>query len=396
MDYVEALSGLVQIDTSVPPGHNYREAMEYLVPLFRQVGLDAELIDIPPEHALGHEGRVCLVCHRRALGKRRLIFYGHVDVVPATGWDAFRPRFTQGKIYGRGTADMKGGIIALLGALEAVRDRPLEYDVSVAVTTDEETGQADQLRYLGQFLSPVNGAYVFSLDSDFGFVSIANLGVLQMDILVKGKSVHSGLSHLGENAVEDAVPLMQALLDLKKKVEERESGVAVHPDTGLTHMRGRLNINKIEGGLKVNIVPDRCLISVDRRLIPEENLADAEEELSTCLASVRGVDWESRDTFRIPTVPPCDDPIVDALAAIVQDVNGSTGKFGEMGSGDLYNIVAGDWNGKAFGLGVIRPDCNIHGNNEFVYLRDVEALAEIIARLLAKGSQAANLMEGNV
>lgn len=383
MDYVKVLSGFIQIDTSVPPGNNYRQAMEYLVPLFRQAGLESKLVDIPPEHAEGRKGRASLVCHRRGAGKPRLIFYGHADVVPAVGWGAFTPRFANGRVYGRGAADMKGGIVALLGALEAVKDRSLKYDVSVVVTTDEETGQADQLRYLGEFLSPVKGAYVFSLDSNFGFVSITDLGVLQMDILVKGKSVHSALSHLGVNAVESAVPLLQALLDLKKKVEERESKVMVHPDTGLVRMKSKLNINKIEGGLKVNIVPDGCLISVDRRLIPEENLADAERELLACLASVRGVEWEARDTFRIPTVPPCNDPIVDALAEIVQEVNGSTGKFGEMGSGDLYHVATGDWKGKAFGLGAIRPDCNIHGKDEFVYLRDMEALARIITRFLA-------------
>ena len=382
MDFVKVLSDFIKINTSVPPGDNYRVAMEYLVPLFREVGFETRLVDIPPEHAEGRTGRVNLVCRRRAEGKPRLIFYGHADVVPAAGWDAFNPRLVDGKLYGRGAADMKGGLVSLLGALEAVRDRPLRYDVSVAVTTDEEISQASQLRYLGRLMSPIAGAYVFSLDSSFGFVCVADLGVIQMDIIVKGRSVHSGLSHLGTNAIEHAVPVLQSLMGLKGEVERRKSAIKVHPDTGLSGMQARLNINKIDGGLKANIVPDRCVITIDRRLIPEESLAEAEREIMDRISSVPGVDWEIGNRFSIPTVPPCEDPIVDELSSAILEINGSTGKFGEMGSGDLTNIVVNDWKGQSFGVGVIRPECCIHGNDEFVYMKDINALAAIIARFL--------------
>jgi succinyl-diaminopimelate desuccinylase len=204
-----------------------------------------------------------------------------------------------------------------------------------------------------------------------------------MEIEVKGKSVHSGLSHLGENAVEKANILMGALLELKSKVVQRKSAIAVHPATGLTRMESKLNINKIEGGLKVNIVPDQCMISVDRRLIPEEDLEEAEKELLDTLSSVEGVEWEIGKIFRIPTIPPCQDTIVNELAKIIEEVTGQSGKFGEMGSGDLPYIVTTEWGGKEFGLGVIRAECNIHGKNEFVYQKDIEDLAEIISRFLS-------------
>jgi succinyl-diaminopimelate desuccinylase len=343
---------------------------------------ETQLIDIPPEHAEGKTGRVNLICHRYAENKPRLIFYGHIDVVPASGWDAFHARVSGDKLYGRGAADMKGGIVGLLGALEKVADKPLKYDTSVIITTDEEVSQASQLRYLAQFLAPLRGAYVFSLDSSFGFVCVTGLGALQMEILVKGKSVHSGLAHLGENAVEKSIALLQALLELKSKVVQRKSKVHTHPDTGLSHMEARLNIDKIDGGLKANIIPDRCVITIDRRLIPEENINDAEKEILDCLSSVPGVNWEILSSFNIPTTPPCEDIIVDELAAVIQEVTGSSGKFGEMGSGDLSRIVCDEWQGQSFGLGVIRPECNIHGNDEFVYLKDVASLAEIIARFL--------------
>lgn len=379
MDYVKVLNNMLRIDTSVPPGLNYDRVIDYLEPLFKESGFNTRRLVIPAKHAEGREGRVNLICHRREEGKPRLVFYSHIDVVPAEGWEAFKPRVTSGKVYGRGAADMKGGIAALLLALEALKGKPLAYDISVMITTDEEYSQASQLRYLAKYLKPVSGAYFFNLDSSFGYVSIAGLGALQVDIKVKGKSVHSAMSHLGENAVEKANLLVGALLDLKSRVEKRKSIVPVHPNTGLKLMQARLNVNMIKGGIKVNVIPDECLISVDRRLIPEENLADARKELLDVLASVPGVTWEMERVFAIPTVPPCDDPLIDKLVDIIKDVTGEGGKFGEMGSGDLPHIVAG-WGGKEFGLGVIRPECNIHGKDEFVYQQDIEDLAKIIVR----------------
>jgi succinyl-diaminopimelate desuccinylase len=382
MNYVEVLKDLISINTTVPPGLNYDKAIAYLEPLFKESGFDTRKLVIPAEHAEGREGRANLVCHRREKGKPRLIFYGHIDVVPAEGWDAFKPRIEDGKVYGRGAADMKGSIVALLEAMQSLKGKSLNFDVSVMMTTDEESSQASQIEYLRQYLEPVSGAYFFSLDSSFGYASIAALGALHVEIKVTGKSVHSGLSHLGENAIEKASPLIQALLELKQKVEQRKSSVPTHPDTKLSRMEGRLNINMIKGGTKVNIVPDECLISVDRRLIPEENLGDARKELLDTLGSVPGVTWQLERAHGIPTVPPADDPIVDRLADIIRDTVGEGNKFGEMGSGDLPHIVAG-WGCRAFGLGVIRPECNIHGKQEFVYLKDIEDAAKIISRFLS-------------
>jgi len=144
-----------------------------------------------------------------------------------------------------------------------------------------------------------------------------------------------------------------------------------------------LNINMVQGGLKQNIIPDECTISIDRRLIPEENIATAEKEILETLNSVPGVRWEIDQVFRIPTAPPCEDPLVDELAEIIRNVTGSTGKYGEMGSGDFGPIATLEWHAKHFGTGVIRPNNNIHGKDEFVYQKDVTDLAVIIASFLA-------------
>jgi succinyl-diaminopimelate desuccinylase len=179
VDYVKFLCDLIAIDTTVPPGRNYEKAIDFLEPYFKQVGFTTQKVRVPKEHADGNEGRFALIAHRRNPGKPRLIFYSHVDVVPAEGWDAFTPKVENGKIYGRGAADMKGGLAALLLGLEKIKQAGFNYDTSVMVTTDEEVGQADQIRYLGQFLQPVTGAYFWDLDSSFGYVVVASLGAVQ-------------------------------------------------------------------------------------------------------------------------------------------------------------------------------------------------------------------------
>jgi len=198
MDYVKVLQDLISFDTSAPPGLNYGKVIDYLEPLLKAVGFESEKVYVPAEYADGNQQRVNLVAHRYEEGKPHLIFYAHIDVVPAQGWQAFSPRVEDGRIYGRGAADMKGGIAALLLGLEAVAYKPLKYDTSVMITTDEEVGQASQLRYLVRYLQSVAGVFVFNLDSSFGYVGIASLGAVQMDIRVNGRSVHSAMSHLGK------------------------------------------------------------------------------------------------------------------------------------------------------------------------------------------------------
>jgi acetylornithine deacetylase/succinyl-diaminopimelate desuccinylase-like protein len=94
------------------------------------------------------------------------------------------------------------------------------------------------------------------------------------------------------------------------------------------------------------------------------------------------VRWEIASEFTIPSLPVDTDPLTDELAAILKQVTGEGGKYGEMGSGDLSSIVVNEWGGRKLGLGVIRSESNIHGKDEFVYQKDMEDLAEIICRFM--------------
>ncbi|MFH1462696.1 MAG: M20/M25/M40 family metallo-hydrolase [bacterium] len=389
--WAEVLKALISIDTSVPPGKNYDQAMDLLEGEFQGVGCQTERIIIPPELIGKYRNlrgpRTNLLAHARVPGKPRLLIYTHIDTVGFAGWNGLTPRQEEGKIFGRGAADMKGAIAGLLFGLGKIQNMALlAWDLTVVVTTDEEIPevQIPQLEYLGQFIEP-EGAHIWSLDSEAGRIEVAGLGTLQMDVEIMGRSVHSALSHLGENAVEKACLLVNSLLQLKEKVGQRRSKIPVHPDTAIKsgRMEGRLNINVIQGGWKTNVVPDTCRISLDRRLIPEEDLEKAEQELIETLSLAKGVSWRIRNVLRTPpyAVADLEDPVINRLARILGEETGQTGKFGGMGSFDLPGVAA-KWRATVFGLGVFRPESNIHGKDEFVFLQDIEDLSEVAARFL--------------
>lgn len=382
MDHVALLSRLIEIDTSGTDGAGCRQVMALLEEELRQANCTTQKIDIPPTAADGLEGRMALVAHRRMPGQPRLVVYGHVDVVPAQGWDAYGPRVEYGKVFGRGSSDMKGSIAALVVVLKRIKNTPLHYDLTVLMTMDEETHQLSQLEYLTDAVDAGPATHMLSLDAGFGYVSIANLGVLQLDVAVKGHAVHSGLAHLGKNAVEDASRLVASLLELKDRVVARRSPIETHPDTGLQVMEPRLNVNQVQGGLARNIVPDVCTFSIDRRLLPEETVDGARAEIVQALDSVEGAQWDIFREFVIPPVPASDDPEAKVLSRIVADVTGSTGLYGEMISGELPYAAGRFWGGKVFGTGVIRPESRIHGVDEFAYERDLYQLGEVLERFL--------------
>jgi succinyl-diaminopimelate desuccinylase len=383
MDYLKVLTGLLSIDTSVPPGNNYERAIDLLEPLFRQTGCETQKVHIPPEQAGGETGRVNLLVHRRHPGRPRLIFYTHVDVVPVRGWDAFHPRIEDGKIYGRGAVDMKGAVVSLLMALDRLKDRPFSYDLSALISVDEETGHAggEELRYIRPYLEPVAGADFFNLDGP-DFVQIAYLGVYAAEITVHGQSVHQGSAYLGENAVEKAIQLCQPLLKLGEQVGARKSRVPSHPLYQVPFLQPNLTITMIHGGIKVNTVPDECVISLARRILPEENLETVENEILNSLRSVDGVRWDIKPTLCVRPFPSTlDEPEADKLERTVRQVTGKTGRYGAMISVPL-DMVGLEWKAKIFGIGLIRPDRNPHGVDEFVSWQDVENLAVIIERFI--------------
>lgn len=381
--WIEKLIEFIKIDTTNPPGRNYREGIDFLEPLFEDVGFVTEKIKIPPKIA---KDRVNLLAHRRNPGKPRLLVYSHIDVVPAdSDWEPFKPKIVEGKIFGRGVADMKGSLIAFLMAADSLKDKAWPWDATVMVTTDEETNQKRQLLYLlEKKIDGVKGAVFLGLDSTFGYVSIGGLGHINVKIVVLGKSVHSGISHLGVNAVEKSVLVLNSLMGLKKRVESRFSKIPVNPDLKIRTMQAKLNIDKINGGLKINIVPDKCVLEVDRRLLPEEKVSQAKQEIERAL-------WPLKEkvNFRLEFIHSMKgygkvSPAARRLAKCVEKVLGKGNLYGVMGSGDLLTL-ASDFDWEFVGCGVGRDkESNIHGREENARVEDILKLKDILCLFLGE------------
>jgi acetylornithine deacetylase len=207
-------------------------------------------------------------------GDGGLILSGHMDAVPAREPDWESDPFTlterDDRYVGRGAADMKGFLaVATNAALAATSLRKPLY---LLLTYDEEVGTLGAKHFAQTWdrSRPLPRHCIIGEPTSFRAVR-AHKGHLKLRITVTGKSAHSGYPHLGENAVEKALPILESLSTLRRQLEaERTEHSDLFPDAPYVP----LNLATIRGGTAVNIVPDRCEIEVGIRLLPGVRAAD--------------------------------------------------------------------------------------------------------------------------
>ncbi len=278
----ELLASLVAVDTTVPPGNDYRRMCEVMAEHYTRLGLETEFVAEPPEYwaniPLPLQGERVNLVARRAAGKPPLSVYAHFDTVPVgEGWteDPFGGVVKDGLIYGRGTADMKGSIASLLLSLEVMAEAGLEplYDIHCLMCCDEEIGLAPGVRYLAE------GGYVrgdllwLEGGGQFPMTMQAMAGIAEAEVTTIGRSGHSGVGMVGVNAVEAMVPILEELLSLKEQEESLQSShrALTVPGTPESFMAPKFNLNMIAGGSKFNVIPDSCKVVIDRRYLPDED-----------------------------------------------------------------------------------------------------------------------------
>jgi acetylornithine deacetylase/succinyl-diaminopimelate desuccinylase family protein len=235
---------------------------------------------------LSPKGRWNLLAEKRwGRGGRKLIFNGHLDVVPAgktSQWKypPFQGKLAKGKVYGRGSSDMKSGIASFIHALSTIErsEIPLRQGaVILHLVSDEESHGHQGMGFLTQRERIQGDAALVGEPTALQPV-IAQKGALWLRILTIGKSAHGSRPHLGVNAVEKMVKLIEGLrlLPLEKD----------HPLLG----KPTFNIGTIQGGTKVNIVPEECAIEVDRRMLPGEKKEEVLGEIKEMLDSLQSQD----------------------------------------------------------------------------------------------------------
>jgi len=393
---LDLIKKIISFKTVAPPGSNYEEIIDWLVPIFKEMGFLTQKLAMPEEVFAARctdsrlkGDRFNLRADLQAGREKTLVIYAHLDVVPAEGkWDTdpFQAVSKGGRIYGRGVSDCKGSVAALIAALRALLEKGLpKYNLSVLLTTDEEVGGYSGLCYLTD-LGQVKGDMMLCMDGFCDDVVIGSNGIITWDVVVHGRSVHSGSSFLGTNAVERALPVMQAIMALKKDVQSRKSAVrssTALESVGKMNLMPILNITMINGGIKENIVPDRCTLRGDRRVIPEENMDEAMAEIERAL---KPLDIEYELKFYPGYPPMMVNPDHAWVTEVREAVQKGMGFYPRLSGaqGSLDQAYATEKTGIptcVFGVGR-QLESNIHGLNENIRVSDLMGFMKFLIELL--------------
>jgi acetylornithine deacetylase len=243
---------------------------EYLAALGARAGLDIDFQKVLPN-------RPNVVVRLRPTGKikQTILLAPHLDTVNVANEEQFKPSRRGGRIYGRGACDTKGSVAVMFEALReltGVKSRPRETEVIFIGLVDEEQGQSGS-RFLVQKNFRADLAIVG--EPTRLAVATAHKGSVWLDVATHGKAAHGATPWFGENAVHAMARVVDALqtgyaAQLRKKT---------HPLLG----PGTVSVGTIRGGTQANIVPDRCVISVDRRTLPGESEAATRRAMSAFL-----------------------------------------------------------------------------------------------------------------
>jgi len=374
------LAELVAIPTENPPGKNYRACAELLENRLRQRSLECERLEAGDSKEAPGDSPVCLIANY-GRGERVLYFHGHYDVVPAQSREQFKPLRKDHFLFGRGSCDMKGGIVAMLYAILALKECGAELDGRIALTLvpNEETGGEGGSAWLAaQGQLGRGGIGMLLAEPTSGVVWNANRGAISLRVRVLGKSAHAGLQHQGENAFVRMVQVVERLQELKREVEQRTTKFKIGAD------QARQSIlmlgGQSGGGANFNVVPEECWFTIDRRINPEENLAEEKSRLIATLESCKrkGVplEWEILQEGR-SSVSREKEPLGEALARSVRAVTGKGARF-EMCPGllEIRFYAAQGVPAYAYGPGMLSV---AHGPNEYVDVRKMVDCAAIYA-----------------
>jgi succinyl-diaminopimelate desuccinylase len=367
----QLLAALVAVPTENPPATGYAPCVDLLVATLAQLGLPYETIGIPSPPAAPRTAiRAWL-----GTGTPVLYFHGHYDVVPAQSPSQFVPRLEGDTLFGRGSSDMKSGLVAMLYATRALKTAGVRLNgrLELLFVPDEETGGeygSGALAAAGRLGS--DGIGMLLPEPTSGVVWNANRGAITLEISVKGRAAHVGLQHQGINAVERALPILSSLFELKRELDARGGSVLL--------VGGR-----VEAGTNFNAVPASCRFTVDRRTDHLEDFDTEKRRLLEIIERARAggleIDVRTIQEGRSSSTPP-DAPLGRALAESVAAITGETPVFEPCpGLLEIRFYVERGVPALSYGPGVLAVS---HGPQEFVKISRMVECAKIYALTAAR------------
>ena len=303
-EVVEITRQLLRCPSVNPPGDVSRCA--------EVIGQMLDSYGIPYEKVENKPGVANVVARLKGqAGGKTLLLNGHFDVVPpGLNWtvDPFGGEVSGGNIYGRGAADMKSGIAAIIAAMAAVRRSGYRFRGEIVFTAiaDEETGSINGTLHLIE-KGIIKADHAIVTEPTDLRIENGQRGLRWVEIVVKGKAAHGGRPHLGVNAVAHAARIVGEIERIKYDLEQANFEVGTPS----------ISVTMIEGGVKVNIIPDQCKISLDRRMIPGETTTTVTAEIEEVLHRVQSPGVTTEINFLParwdPYVISDQEPVVSAL-----------------------------------------------------------------------------------
>lgn len=373
---LELLRELIRIPSENPPGREVEKA-RFLQEFFGRHGLEAKLDEVAP-------GRPNVVVEFGAEAGPILVLCGHIDTVPAgEGWtfDPFGAEIADGRVYGRGACDMLAGVASMCAAALAVKRSGIALGGRIAIhaVVDEEVDALGSR----QAAEGTEADWVIVTESSAGRVETYTKGQLNVEITFRGKAAHSSTPELGRNAIHDAAAFaMLAEAENVRVADDEYPGVG--PAT--------YAVTIIDGGTNGSIIPAGCKLTIDRRLLPTETIADAEADVRRLLDQLReerpGLDAEMRPTLVFPPLPPsADGEAAAAIRGARQSLYGVDTEFsGATGVTDASWYGARGMEAVVYGPG----SCSTaHQPDEFIAIEEMHETTRVLAlaatRLLAAG-----------
>jgi succinyl-diaminopimelate desuccinylase len=339
------LEALVRVPTENPPGRERGRCAEVLRDAMERLGFAPELIGEAPVAVRGRVGA----------GAELVYYHGHFDVVPAQNPSQFAPARRDGRIVGRGTADMKGGLVSMLYGAAAARELGLLGDRTIVFhfVCDEETGStagSGHLREAG-LIDPAAVA-MLTAEPTGGVIWHAARGAITLRVRTTGREAHVGYVHEGDNAFEHMIRVAEPLTRLSHELLQAGSMLVVGGQAG--------------AGAGFNVVPGSAWFSVDRRFNPEEDL---EEELGRLTGLIHEAAAGADVHVEVLQAQPAgstdqDHPAARALARCVEAVEGTAAPF-ELCPGVLDTRWYSQLGIPAFAYGGGRLDVS-HGPDEYI------------------------------
>jgi acetylornithine deacetylase len=371
-DAVALTRALVEVDSRNPslvggaPGE--RAAAELLAHVLEAWGFRVELQEVVPN-------RPNVVARIGSPGARSLMFNGHLDVVGVEGMvhSPFTAIAREGRLYGRGSADMKSGIAAMCAAAaRAAVDEGLEGEVIIAAVIDEEY---ESLGTQHLIASGVRADAAIVTEPTGLAIMPAHRGFVWTQVTVRGRAAHGSRWDIGVDAIRHA-GLLLAELD---RIDADELPTRSHPLLG----RPSLHASLIEGGTGMSTYPDQCTLKLERRTIPGETTQAVLDELRGACDSVRRrhPSFDADVALLVaqgPSDVSSDAPLVRSLGQALESTGEHVRIEGMSAWTDCALLNEAGIPAICFGPGDIGL---AHAAEEYVPLREIERATDVLARL---------------